>query len=216
MSLTLEVKLRDDQGKGSSRRLRHAFRIPAIIYGANKDATAISLDFHQISHLIDFNETIFTSVLPLQAGDITENVIIKDLQRHPATTAVTHVDFLRVDDIHPITASVPLDFINSTENSALRLGAVLNQFINNIEVRCLAKDLPSKVDVDVANLEITQGLRLTDLILPKGVVIKALTHGDIEAHDQTIVSVSSSRKMASEDEIEDEVQNTTNEDASQD
>ena len=200
MSITLEAVSRKDKGKGSSRRLRRTFNIPGIIYGANKDPVAITLDFHQLDHLLEFNEEVYTSILTVKIAKTKETVIIKALQRHPATRVITHIDFLRIDTKHKITTSVPLDFINVKENSALRLGAVLNQFINSIEVTCLAKELPHKIEVDVSELIMDTGIKLTDLILPKGVIIKALTHEDVSAHDQTVVLVSASRKIPTEEE----------------
>ena len=199
MSITLKAMIREDKGKGSSRRLRHANRIPAVVYGADKSVLSISLDFHELSHLLVFTDNIFTSVIKVKIDKTNETVIIKDLQRHPSGGQVTHVDFLRISDKRLIIITVPLNFIGHENNSLLRLGAILNQFTNSIKVKCLPKDLPHSIDIDVTNITLEDSVRLTDLVLPKGVVICALVHKDIEAHNQTVVSVSIARKMSAED-----------------
>lgn len=199
MSITLEATLREDTGKGSSRRLRRALGIPAIIYGANKNPISITLGFHTLAHLLEFNEEVFTSVIAVNIGKKKESVIIKALQRHPSTTQVTHVDLLRVDSKHTITTGVQLNFINDTDNELLRLGALLNQFITNVEVVCLAKDLPNKIDVDVSDLTMETIIKLSDLVLSEGVKLKVLMHADADLHDQTVASISPQRKISDDD-----------------
>jgi large subunit ribosomal protein L25 len=96
MNLTINATMREDKGKGASRRLRHAEKIPAIIYGTGKTPSNITLNVHEITRLLD-DEKSFTSILDLMVGEKKEAVIIKDLQRHPAKNIITHVDFLRID-----------------------------------------------------------------------------------------------------------------------
>jgi large subunit ribosomal protein L25 len=131
-----------------------------------------------------------------------EPVIIKDLQRHPAKNLITHVDFLRVDMNKEIVTSIPLHFIGEEDNEAMRLGAILNQFITAIEVSCLPANLPHVIEVDISNLAMDEHISLTGLAMPEGVTITALTHGDIEAHDQSVVAVQEPRLMAEEVEKE--------------
>ncbi len=195
MSLTINALTRGDQGKGVSRRLRRNHKIPAIVYGTGKTPNSITLDIFEITHLLG-NEESYTSVLDLVVDKKKEAVIIKDLQRHPAKNIVTHVDFLRINLKQAIVTSIPLHFNSEEDNEAMRLGAVLNQFITSVEVSCLPTDLPHAIDVDISNLAMGEHISLTDLNMPKGVVITALTHGDIEAHDQSVVAVQEPRKMA--------------------
>ncbi len=201
MSITLKAMPREDIGKGASRRLRRVHQIPAIIYGAGKDTSAVSLDFYELNYLLQFEENIFTSVITIKLGKTRESVIIKDLQRHPASNNALHIDLLRIDKTHKLTTMVPLAFTNQEQNQALRLGAVLNQFIDSVEVVCLAQDLPNNIEVDVKDLELGDSLSLTDLKVPKGVEIRVLMHEDIEAYNQTVVAVAEAKKMA---EIEEE------------
>ena len=163
----------------------------------------ISLNIHEITHLLE-DENTFTSVLDLVVGKSKDSVVIKDIQRHPAKNTVFHVDFLRVDAKHALITNTPLHFIGMEENEAIRLGNMLNQFVVSIEISCLPQDLPHGINVDVTNLELGEHLTLTDLILPEGVIITSLQHEDIEAHDQTICSVSEPKLIVEEEEEEEE------------
>ena len=203
MSITVNALVREDQGKGASRRLRKEEKVPSIIYGGTKEPLMISLNIHEITHLLE-DENTFTSVLDLVVGKSKDSVVIKDIQRHPAKNTVFHVDFLRVDAKHALVTTTPLHFIGMEENEAIRLGNMLNQFVVSIEISCLPQDLPHGINVDVTNLELGEHLTLTDLILPEGVIITSLQHEDIEAHDQTICSVSEPKLIVEEEEEEEE------------
>ena len=200
MSITVNATEREDQGKGASRRLRKEEKVPSIIYGGKKDPLMVTLSIHEITHLLE-DENTFTSVLDLVVGESTDSVVLKDIQRHPAKNTITHVDFLRVDAKQTLVTTTPLHFVGVEENEALRLGNMLNQFVVSIEISCLPKDLPHGIDVDVSSLEVGDHLSLTDLVLPEGVVINALQHEDVEAHDQTVCSVSEPKVVEEEEEI---------------
>ncbi len=200
MSITVNATEREDQGKGTSRRLRKEEKVPSIIYGGKKNPLMVTLSIHEITHLLE-DENTFTSVLDLVVGKSTESVVLKDIQRHPAKNTITHVDFLRVDAKQTLVTTTPLHFVGIEENEALRLGNMLNQFVVSVEISCLPKDLPHGIDVDVTNLAVGDHLSLTDLVLPEGVTINALQHEDVEAHDQTVCSVSEPKVIEEEEEI---------------
>jgi large subunit ribosomal protein L25 len=200
MSITVNATEREDQGKGASRRLRKEEKVPSIIYGGKKEPQMVTLSIHEITHLLE-DENTFTSVLDLVVGESTDSVVLKDIQRHPAKNTITHVDFLRVDAKQTLVTTTPLHFVGVEENETLRLGNMLNQFVVSIEISCLPKDLPHGIDVDVSSLEVGDHLSLTDLVLPEGVVINALQHEDVEAHDQTVCSVSEPKVVEEEEEI---------------
>ena len=200
MSITVNATEREDQGKGASHRLRKEEKVPSIIYGGKKEPQMVTLSIHEITHLLE-DENTFTSVLDLVVGESTDSVVLKDIQRHPAKNTITHVDFLRVDAKQTLVTTTPLHFVGVEENEALRLGNMLNQFVVSIEISCLPKDLPHGIDVDVSSLEVGDHLSLTDLVLPEGVVINALQHEDVEAHDQTVCSVSEPKVVEEEEEI---------------
>ena len=215
MSITVNALVREDQGKGASRRLRKEEKVPSIIYGGTKEPLMISLNIHEITHLLE-DENTFTSVLDLVVGKSKDSVVIKDIQRHPAKNTVFHVDFLRVDAKHALITTTPLHFIGMEENEAIRLGNMLNQFVVSIEISCLPQDLPHGINVDVTNLELGEHLTLTDLILPEGVIITSLQHEDIEAHDQTVCSVSEPKLIAEEEEEEEEEEGLESDDSEAD
>ena len=215
MSITVNALVREDQGKGASRRLRKEEKVPSIIYGGTKEPLMISLNIHEITHLLE-DENTFTSVLDLVVGKSKDSVVIKDIQRHPAKNTVFHVDFLRVDAKHALITTTPLHFIGVEENEAIRLGNMLNQFVVSIEISCLPQDLPHGINVDVTNLELGEHLTLTDLILPEGVIITSLQHEDIEAHDQTVCSVSEPKLIAEEEEEEEEEEGLESDDSEAD
>ena len=215
MSITVNATEREDQGKGASRRLRKEEKVPSIVYGGTKEPLMISLNIHEITHLLE-DENTFTSVLDLVVGKSKDSVVIKDIQRHPAKNTVFHVDFLRVDAKHALITTTPLHFIGVEENEAIRLGNMLNQFVVSIEISCLPQDLPHGINVDVTNLELGEHLTLTDLILPEGVIITSLQHEDIEAHDQTVCSVSEPKLIAEEEEEEEEEEGLESDDSEAD
>ena len=200
MSITVNASVREDQGKGASRRLRKEEKVPAVVYGGKDAPSMVTVEFHEITHLLE-NEDTFTSVLDLVIGKKKEPVIIKDLQRHPAKNTISHIDFLRVDAKHAIVTTMPLHFIGEEENEALRIGGLLNQFVVSVEISCLPKDMPHGIDVDVSGLAIGEHISLTGLTLPEGVALTALQHDDVEAHDQTVVSVSEARVVEEEEDF---------------
>lgn len=211
MNTTINALTRDDQGKGASRRLRLQEQVPAIVYGAGKTPEAISFNIHEITHLLE-NEEAFTSVLDLTIGKKTQPVIVKDLQRHPAKQTIAHVDLLRINLKQTIVTNIPLHFVGENDNQAMRLGAILNRFVTSIEISCLPANLPNGIEVDISALEIGDHISLTELNIPDGVTITALTHGDIEAHDQSVVAVQEAKMMA---EIEEETPITTEDEAAE-
>lgn len=201
MDVTINASVRELHGKGSSRRLRKENKIPGVIYGLDKKPVSLELGFFEITNMLK-DETIFSHVIELKIGKAAEQVLIKDLQRHPARKDITHIDFLRIDAKTQITANIQVNFINADDSEAIRLGAIVNTLITSIEITCLPKDLPESIEVDISQLALGEGISLTGLKLPKGVTIVALTHGDIEAHDATVVSIIEPRIMAEEEEID--------------
>ena len=204
MSITVNAEVREVRGKGASRRLRKEEKVPSIVYGGSKAPLMISLNIHEITHLLE-NEDTFTSVLDLVVDKSKESVVIKDLQRLPGKNSITHVDFLRIDEKHALITTTPLHFLGIGDNEALRIGNMLNQFVVSIEISCLPKDLPHGIDVDISGLELGDHLTLTDLVLPEGVVITSLQHEDVEAHDQTVCSVTEPKLIIEEEEVEDTI-----------
>ncbi|MCJ8169644.1 50S ribosomal protein L25/general stress protein Ctc [Atopomonas sediminilitoris] len=178
-SFTLNAQARSDMGKGASRRLRrNANLVPAIVYGGDKAPQSISLVFKDLTKLLE-NDAAFSHVLELSVDGTTENVLIKDLQRHPAKNSVTHVDFIRVVKGQKLTVTVPLHFINEEECVGVKQqGGAISHTANDLEIEVLPRNLPEFIEVDMAKVELGQVIHLSDLKLPEGVEALALTHGN--------------------------------------
>jgi len=189
-TFVVKAVARADQGKGASRRLRHEGMVPAIIYGADKDPVAISVNHNDlVKHLED--EAFYSHVLTIDVAGSKEKAILKDLQRHPAKPIVMHADFLRIDEKTALRVHVPVHFIGDDVAPGVKAGGVLTHNLNDVEVQCLPKDLPEFIEADVSTLEIGQSIHLSELKLPKGVELVELMHG--EGHDQAVATLAGTR-----------------------
>ncbi|MFT5505005.1 MAG: large subunit ribosomal protein L25 [Gammaproteobacteria bacterium] len=197
-NIHLNAVSRTDSGKGASRRLRRQNQVPAIIYGGNNEPAQISLEHNEFSHQLE-NEAIYTQIIDLQVGSDSEEVILRDLQRHPYKNRILHADFYRIDNKKPIHVVVPIHVENGEECVGVKLdGGMLTLQMSEIEVVCLPKNLPEFLTIDAINVHLGEGLHLSDIAVPKGVEIVALTHG--EDHDIGVLSVIKTRSASTEDE----------------
>ena len=173
----LDAQSREETGKGASRRLRReAGQVPAIIYGDNKKPQMITLNHKDLIKHLD-NEAFYSHILTLNIDSVSQDVILKDLQRHPAKPTVLHADFLRVSKTKKFSTRVPLHFINEATSTGVKMqGGLASHTITDIEISCLAADLPEYIEVDLAEVEIGQIVHISDLNLPKGVESVALSH----------------------------------------
>jgi len=212
-SFVVNVELREDMGKGASRRLRRLEdKVPAIVYGAGKKPQPLSLVHKDvIKHLED--EAFYSHILTLKAGSKTEKVILKDLQRHPFKPKITHMDFMRVSATQKFTTSVPLHYINEDVCPGVKEGGVINHSYTTVEISCLPKNLPEYIEVDMAEIEMDQILHLSDIKLPKGVEIVELAHG--ADHDQAIATIHKARAAVSSDVDEEGGDEAESEDAAE-
>lgn len=186
----LIAEFRDDKGKGASRRLRHAGKVPAIIYGGNKEPVGITLAHDPLMHSLE-NEAFYSSILTIDVNGNKEKAVLKDLQRHPAKPVILHADFLRINESEKLKMHVPLHFINEELAPGVKIGGVLTHNVTEVEIQCLPKDLPEYLEVDMAGVEIEQIIHLTDIKLPEGVEIVELSHG--EGHDQAVAAIHKTR-----------------------
>lgn len=194
----LHAEVRTDLGKGASRRLRRLDSlVPAIIYGEGKDPVNISIPHKDLAKALS-NEAFFSHIITLHVGKKSEQVVIKDLQRHPAKPRLMHADFQRVSADHAITVQVPLHFINEEKCVGVKNGGgSLIKAMTELQVSCLPKDLPEFIEVDVIKLGLGEAMHISDITLPKGVTSVDLTHG--ADADNAIVSVLPPRGGATED-----------------
>ena len=217
----VQAELRTDEGKGASRRLRHAGSVPAIIYGGSDTPVSITLDHNRfLRHLQE--EAFYAHILTLVVGGKKQQVVLKDLQRHPAKDSkIMHADFLRVDAKHAMTMSVRLHFLGEAESAAIKGGGVLSRLMSDVEVSCLPQDLPEFIEVDISTLELEQSIHLSEIVLPKGVTLTALSHGKDEdlaegehsSYDQAVVNVHIPRLVVEVEEETDETDITADDEA---
>ena len=202
----LSAELREDKGKGASRRLRRlADQIPAIIYGGNKDPQPLTMIRKDLEKALE-NEAFFSHVLTITVGSDTQKAILKDLQRHPAKNRVMHADFLRVDENTAVKVNVPIHFINEEKSHGVKMeGGIVQHQVTDIEVSCLPGDIPEYVEVDMLEVKIGDIIHLSDIPLPEGVTSVALALG--EDHDLAVASIIAPRGAA-EEEIEEAAEDT--------
>ena len=196
----LNAEVRNDMGKGSSRRLRRsAGLVPAIIYGGDKSPQPLSLNRKDLEKSLE-NEAFYSHVLTVNVGKDKEKAILKDLQRHPAKYSVMHVDFMRIDDNVALKMHVPIHFLNEDTCVGVKMeGGMIQHQNTDIEVQCLPADIPAYIEVDMQDVEVGQIIHLSEVTLPEGVTSVALALG--EAHDLAIASVMAPKGI-DEDELE--------------
>ena len=174
---------RAKQGTGASRRLRNTGRTHGIVFGGSAEPTAIELDHNALWFTLQ-KEAFHASLLEMELNGKTEIVLLRDVQYHPFKQLVLHVDFQRVDAKTRLHKKVPLHFINGETSPAVKLDrSVVNHVMTELEVECLATDLPEHIEIDLGESVKGSTLHVTDLKLPKG--IKAVTHGK---KNQTVVT----------------------------
>ncbi|RUO80473.1 50S ribosomal protein L25 [Idiomarina tyrosinivorans] len=191
LDFNIKAEIREDMGKGASRRLRHQDKVPAILYGGDKAPVALTVDHNKVNNMADY-EAFYSHILTLEIDGKKHQAILKDMQRHPYKPKLTHLDFQRVEAGHKLHTHIPLHFINeATAKGVKDEGGVIVHHVNDVEITCLPKDLPEYLEVDVASLAVGDTVHLTDLNLPNGVELVELTKG--EDHDQAVVSVTAPR-----------------------
>lgn len=194
MEIEIAATKRTMTGTGASRRLRHAGRVPAIVYGGG-DPAMIELDHNMIFHKLR-NEAFHSSILALDVEGDRQQVLLRDVQMHPFRPIVMHLDFQRVSQTEKIHVKVPLHFINSDVAPGVKLhGGIVSHVITEVDVSCLAKDLPEYIEVDLSHLEAGQSVHLSELKMPAGTELTELARGD-----QTVATVTIPRGVTAADE----------------
>jgi large subunit ribosomal protein L25 len=196
-SFELNAEKRDAKGTGASRRLRRAGRVPGIVYGVGKDTEMVSFNHEKIYHLLE-NEAFHTSILDLQSGGNTEQVILRDVQYHPFRQLVLHMDLQRVSATERIHMRVPLHFIGEDTAPGVKLqDGIVSHLMTEVDVTCLASNLPEFLEADVSELDLHDSLHLSDIRLPEGVELTSLLHG---GDDLAVVTIAAVRSSVEEEE----------------
>ncbi len=175
ISFTFGADVRETQGKGASRRLRHTGKVPAILYGAREDPQALVLDQQNLLTMIA-DERFYSSIVRLKIGERTQEAIIKDVQMHPAKNVVVHVDLQRVVENETIRIRLPIHFRGESVSPGVKTqGGVVSHMRADVEVSCLPKDLPEFLELDLSGMSLNETKFLADIPLPAGVTIPELT-----------------------------------------
>jgi large subunit ribosomal protein L25 len=189
VEFVLNAAARGDVGKGASRRLRQGedFSVPAIVYGGEKKPQPVTLSHRELVKALE-NEAIFSHLITLNVDGAAEQVILKDLQRHPAKPRVMHADFQRVSKDRKLHVHIPLHFINEDKCAGVKTqGGMIQHNANEIYIACLPKDLPEFIEVDMTDYHVGDSVHLSQLTLPAGVESMALMAGP--EHDLPVATV---------------------------
>lgn len=200
MQFEINAKTRVQHGSGASRRLRHASKVPGIVYGGASKPVSIEVDHNELSLALR-KEAFQSSVITLKLDGAAQSVLLRDVQMHPYKSLVLHVDFLRVDASRAIHQKIPLHFVNTDIAPGVKVGGgIVSHIMSDIEVSCLPKDLPAFIEVDLKDLDIGQALSVSQLTFPKGV--EPVAHGEDDPVVVTIVAKKIEAAETTEEEAE--------------
>jgi large subunit ribosomal protein L25 len=213
--IVLNADPRERTGSNKARVIRKVDgMVPAIVYGDEKETINLKLKLNELTKAAE-NELFYTQVLLIKTGDEEEKVVLKELQKDPAKGKFLHADFQRVSRKTKLKVVIPVNFINEDECIGVREdGGVVAKAIREIEIMCLAGNIPESIDVDIESLNLGESIRLTEISLPEGSEIPGLT----EETDQMVVSVNAP-KAVEEDPVEEELEDgetSEGEDSSED
>jgi len=201
--VVLTAEGRSDVGKGASRRLRRTSnRVPGIVYGGGNAAVPITLAENELAKAME-SESFFSRIMNVKIDGGDQQAVVRDVQRHPATERVMHIDFLRIRADRVIQVSVPIHFLNEDTCPGVKLeGGNVQHAITELEVSCLPAALPEFVELDMGEANIGTSLHISDIVLPEGVTSVALALG--EDYDSPVATVAAPRAEEVEEEIVDE------------
>jgi large subunit ribosomal protein L25 len=200
--IVLNADPRERTGSNKARVIRKIDgMVPAIVYGDEKETINLKLKLNELTKAAE-NELFYTQVLLIKTGENEEKVVLKELQKDPAKGKFLHADFQRVSRKTKLKVVIPVNFLNEDECKGVKEdGGVVAKAIREIEIMCLAGNIPESIDVDIENLNLGESLRLTEISLPEGSEIPGLT----EETDQMVVSVNAP-KAVEEDPIEEQLE----------
>ncbi len=181
----IKVARRDVQGKGASRRLRHAGVVPGIVYGGDLAPVMVEFNHNEI-WLAQHNDWFYSSIIGLNLDGDVQKVLLRDIQRHPYKQLIMHLDFQRVNENEVLNATVPLHFVNEDVSPAGKAADVaVTHELKEVHIACLPGNLPEFIEVDLAELKAGDIIYLSQIKLPAGVEIPALKLG--KDHDDAVV-----------------------------
>ena len=198
-SHTIIAEMRDVQGTGASRRLRHAGKVPAILYGAGKDTAMLSLSHNSLYHNLE-DESFHSSILTVEIDGKKEKAILRDVQMHAFKQLIMHIDLQRISAKDKIHMNVPLHFTGGEEAPGVKVeSGIVSHLITELDIVCLPADLPEFISIDISGLNLGDSVHLSEVTLPDGVESTALSHG---GDDLAVVTVVAVRGTTEEEEEE--------------
>ena len=201
--ITLNAGLRERTGTNKAREIRNVDgMVPAIVYGDEKETLNIKLKLNELTKASE-NELFYTQVLLIKTEGKEEKVVLKELQRDPAKGKFLHADFQRVSSKTKLKVIIPVNFVNEEECAGVKVdGGVVAKAIREIEIMCLAGNIPESIDVDIENLNLGDSIRLTEISLPEGSEIPGLT----DETDQMVVSVNAPKAVEEDPIVEEDLE----------
>jgi large subunit ribosomal protein L25 len=189
---------RDAQGTGASRRLRHAGKVPGVLYGGKDAARSIEVEHNPLFHALR-KEKFHSSILDMELDGKNERVLLRSFQMHPYKPLVLHIDFQRVAEDQKVHMRVPLHFVRQDEAPAVKTGGLINHVLSEIDVACLPKDLPEYIEIDLSELQTHQTIRALDIKFPAGVkpmlkgkanpvVVSVTMHGEEAVEEEAVAT----------------------------
>ncbi len=201
--ITLNADLRERTGTNKAREIRNVDgMVPAIVYGDEKETLNIKLKLNELTKASE-NELFYTQVLLIKTEGKEEKVVLKELQRDPAKGKFLHADFQRVSSKTKLKVIIPVNFVNEEECAGVKVdGGVVAKAIREIEIMCLAGNIPESIDVDIESLNLGDSIRLTEISLPEGSEIPGLS----DETDQMVVSVNAPKAVEEDPIVEEDLE----------
>ncbi len=194
---SIAAELRETPGKGAARAARRAGKIPGVVYGSGQDNVMIELDRDLMNREVS-KPGFYNRLYQLDIVGKTVNVLPRELQVHPVTDAILHVDFLAVRADATVTVNVPVVFLNEEECEGLVRGGVLNVVRHEIEVNCPANAIPESIEIDLTGLDIGDSVHISMVKLADNVA------PTIDDRDFTIATIAAPTIITEEEEAGEE------------
>ena len=185
----LNVEIRKEQGTSAARRARLQNKVPAVVYHSGVEATPLSVDKISLNKALRTGQMIFE----VNVEDKNQFVLVKEIQYHPVTDEIIHIDFQKVKEDEKISLEVA---IRSTgEAQGVKLGGLLVQMLNSVTIKCKPAEIPEFLEIDVTDMEMNTNLFVKDITLPEDVEM-------ITAEDIAVVSVQEPKEEKEEEVVE--------------
>jgi large subunit ribosomal protein L25 len=195
--LQLAAQARQAGNKGQVRRLRAAGSIPGVLYGLDKEPQPLGVsgrDFHKVLREAGENALLDLAL----TGSKTEKVLVRELQRHPVSEEVLHVDFLRIDITKEIELTVPIRLVGTA--AGVKAGGVLEFVRRDLKISCLPTKIPSAIDVDISELDINEAIHVSDLSVEEVEILTDPQRTIVVVHPPIIAKLPEAEAEAAEEE----------------